>query len=180
MLAVVERWDEAIAEATAVIERTHEPELRLLRAEWNLNAGHPERMLADIEAAFASNELLKRRCNAMKVLAYRALGDKVNEAQALTAFQEDLPDEQWLNEAVFPMVAEDISLRHPRLAAFITSNFDEFYYVLARWPGSICATANTLAPSTSRRSTWKTYTRKLIPMHFACQQSATHDLAMLN
>ena len=125
VLAAQGKYEEALQQSSRILERTDDPDLRLLRASWFLEAGQPQLAIPETEAAETARPLLGRRCKAMRILAYRAMGDTEAASAQHEQYKENLPIARQLCSATWPLVERDISLRNTRLANFYLEHFEK-------------------------------------------------------
>jgi len=116
VLAELQRWPDAIAAATRFIDATDDVELRLQRAAWCLEVGLPHQAIEDAKAVIENNHFLTRRAQAIKLLAYRQLGDFDAIPTIQAEIEKNRPHDRRYAEAVDAMTIAEISLRHSRLA----------------------------------------------------------------
>lgn len=134
--AELQRWPDAIDAATRFIYATDDVELRLQRAAWCLEVGLPHQAIEDAKAVIENNHFLTRRAQAIKLLAYRQLGDFDAIPTLQAEIEKNRPHDRRYAEAVDAMTTAEISLRHSRLAEvyaeqLLESNNPEYRVPLA-------------------------------------------------
>jgi tetratricopeptide (TPR) repeat protein len=121
VFALMRRWPEAVAAATRFINATGDPDLLLQRAEWYLEMKEPKMALEDADEVIEQNKLPIDRAQAIKLLAYKQLGDVENVRATEGDIALNRSTDLTYSRLIRPMVMTELPLRHTRLAAVYAS-----------------------------------------------------------
>ncbi len=117
LLAEMERWDEAIQDADWIMAQITEPEVRLLRAEWNYRCQRIAQAIEDCSQVVTEQPKLAVRALGLRSVCHRAIGNTdAADADRKTFDEKCTAPMSQLDMAAYPMVGTDISLRHPVIA----------------------------------------------------------------
>ena len=117
LLAEMKLWKAAIEDANWILERISEPEVRLLRAEWNYRSQCFAQAIEDCSRVMTEQPKLAVRAVGLRSLCSQAIGNADAADTDRKKFDEKCTEAvSQFDMAANPMVGPDISLRHPIIA----------------------------------------------------------------